>query len=234
MFDSLSIFLVMAVLLLGAAAVVSSLDTRLRRAIRRAPRFTTQTFVDGTIGKIAGRVKCPGEPLHAPLSGRPCVYYEVVVEAHRAGGRTGVWRELIRESKARDFVIEDEAGVAWVVMRGAEVAVVKEAHHRAGTLEDPTPELEAFLVKHGTPSKGFIHDRKYRYLESVVEPGEEVMICGFGAREPDPDPAQVTGGYRDNALRLVLTGGHATPLYITDDPLMIQATEARTSSERAR
>jgi hypothetical protein len=109
-----------------------------------------------------------------------------------------------------------------VSLRGAEVAVVKDSHRASGTFNDATPELEAFLAQHGHSSKGWLFNKRLRYKEGVLAAGEIVAVCGSGTREPNPDPSAATGGYREQAMRLVLSGNHQAPLYVTDDPSVLK------------
>jgi hypothetical protein len=203
-------------------ALYFSRDARIKRAIRNAALETTRDFQDRTIGKIQGTVRYLDEPLEAPLSARPCAYYEALVEEYRSNGKSGSWHEIICERKGQDFLLEDEAGVARISMHGAEVAVVKDSHHRSGTFNAATPELEAFLAKHGRSSKGWVFNKNLRYKEGVLEAGEIVAAYGLGTREPDPDPRAATGGYRDQAMRLVLSGNAEMPLHVTDDPSVLR------------
>jgi hypothetical protein len=221
---SLLVVLVIGVAAFGtvlALVLYFSRDARIKRAIRNATLATTQGFQDRTIGKIHGTLRYLDEPLKAPLSGRLCAYYEVLVEEYRSNGKSGSWHEIICERQSQDFLVEDETGMARVTMQGAEVAVVKDSHRASGTFKAATPDLEAFLARHGRSSKGWLFNKSLRYKEGVLAAGELVAVCGLGTREPDPDPRAATGGYRDQAMRLVLSGNAEMPLYATDDPSVL-------------
>ncbi|MEM9490253.1 MAG: hypothetical protein AAGC55_13990, partial [Myxococcota bacterium] len=137
-------------------------DARIKRMINRAPETTTADFDERQMGKLFGTLREVADPLQAPLTGRPCAYYEVIVEQYRSSGKSGSWRTIITEREGRDFVFEDSAGTALIKMGLAEVAVVQDRHFRSGTFNDATPELETFLARHGKSSEGWVFNKKLR------------------------------------------------------------------------
>jgi hypothetical protein len=212
--------------LLGAAVLVGlvvlgaffSHDARVKRALRKAPLHTTATFPAGAVATVQGTVCQLAEaPLVAPLTGRACAYYEAIVEEYRSSGKSGAWYPIIREQQGQDFLLDDGQGTARVIMHNASVALVKDVHFRSGLFEDATPVLEDFLARHGRASQGWVFNKKLRYREGVIEPGELVAVCGQGTREADPSPHATAAGYRDTPTRLLLSAAPAMPLYVSDD-----------------
>jgi hypothetical protein len=188
-----------------------------QRQLTAAPLQTTAEFPENTVGAVQGALRYLGDaPLVAPLTGRPCAYYEVIVEQPGLGEG---WEEVIRESQGQDFLLEDDGGLARVRVQDCEVRIFQDAHFRTGLLNEATPELETFLAKHGRTSTSWSFTKSMRFREGVLEEGETVAVCGYGTREVDPDPRAATGGYRDNALRLVLSARSDQPLLISDDYL---------------
>jgi hypothetical protein len=190
-------------------------DAVRRRRLLGAPLHTTTEFPENTVGAVQGALRYLGDgPLVAPLTGRPCAYYEVVVEQR---GINEGWDEIIRERQGQDFLLEDDHGLAQVRMRDCEVLLTNDAHFTTGLFEHATPELEALLARHGEKSTTWVFTRAMRFREGVLEAGETVAVCGHGTREVDPDPRAATGGYRDNALRLVLSASIDMPLHVSDE-----------------
>ncbi len=196
----------------------------IKRRIRKAPRFSVQDFPEGEFGKIVGRLAYLGEPLTAPLTQRRCAQYRVVVEERRSSGRSSHWASIIEEEDGRDFIVKDETGEALVRMRGAQVAVTKDARFRSGTFSDTiTPELESFLAEHGRESTGFLgFEKSLRYEEGVLEEGEEVAVCGVGRREEDPNARGSAEADAGKVHRLVLESSADTALYVTDDQWVVR------------
>jgi len=51
-----------------------------KRKLKKAAGVKISSFLSGEIAKVAGSVEFVGQPLIAPLSGRRCAYYYVLVE----------------------------------------------------------------------------------------------------------------------------------------------------------
>ena len=75
-----------------------------------APRQAT----DGSVAKVVGRCAPAGATLVSPISGRPCVYYKVVIKWYFLGDseEAAGWRisEDLCETKAVDFFLTDDTG----------------------------------------------------------------------------------------------------------------------------
>ncbi len=195
-------------------------EAKIRRTLKEARPVPISEAQAGQVVRIIGAVKPIGEPLRAPLSGKPCVFFEVTVEEHRSdGSKTGSWTEIIRETDVADFLVEDGTGRALVKTNAMKVLPVKDTELQSGFLKDAKPELEAFLQRHGQKSQGVLFNKSLRYKEGVFEPGERVSVLGLGKWEQDPDPQEAGTGYRDVPKRLVLSAiDDARPLLASDEP----------------
>lgn len=189
---------------------------RVRRALAAQPRALVEE-AQGTV-RVTGRVRRIGELLRAPLSGRPCVAYEMLV--NEAGNGMGSLPYCLVESQqACPFVVADESGEARVDPSGPlRIAVV---HDRTGTTswlgEYPGKhrEFARFLHAAGFPATGWLGRWKvFYYAEGVIEEGQVVTVGGSSAHELDP---AVRSDPRSVPERLVLRG------YV-DNPLLISGT----------
>lgn len=96
--------------------------------------------------RITGRVKALAGTIEAPLSGRPCVAFEAIVEE-----RTGAAPHRIgREVHVVPFVIGDVV----VDTAGARVILAAVAYERSGVLHSPTSREAALLARHGERRSG--------------------------------------------------------------------------------
>jgi hypothetical protein len=172
-------------------------------------RFASNVLFRAPIVKIAnatrnkptmviGRVRGMGRLLTAPLSQRPCVVYEVMVEAP---GDFDVMRfrqrQLLHETEARDFIVEDDSGRALVVVEGAALAlnVAWLPYPAAGETSLHDALLDEHRLDPPVP-------HALRFTEMVLVPGERVAV--FGASEHRPDPTREPRDYRSSSSWLVI------------------------------
>ena len=197
------------ILILGAFGVMAFLvwwfrrDAAIKRALRLYPLQRIAEVSEGDMVRVSGRLVYEGEeaPLQAPLSGRGCAAWRVLVQEYENRGRHGRWKTIVDESEASAFLLEDESGVAWV--KGAlEIATDLDAREGTGLFRGPSPELEEFLLQRGHGTKGWIFNKRIRYREGAFEAGETVTVAGTAHWELDP--SQVGQGYRDAGKRLRL------------------------------
>jgi hypothetical protein len=197
-------------------------EQRTKRAIRTAPGTPIAQAQAGNMAKLTGRVSYLTEPVSAPLSGRSCAYYLVTVEEYRSSGKSGSWVTILRDAGGVDFLIEDGTGRARVVNQALKVVAVQDAKYSSGTFNDATPELEAYLAKHGQKSKGWLFNKGMRYLEAVFEEGETVAIVGQIGFEHDPGAVPEGAGYRETPQRAVIAAPPGGYLLASDDPKVVQ------------
>lgn len=194
-------------------------DRRIRRLLKKSDRVEIAQFPDGASAKVVGAVVVENQHLNAPLTGRPCVYYEARVEEYKSRGKSGSWVTVIREVAGVPFFVRDSSGEALIDPSGANVAIDTDSKTKSGTFDGATPTEEAFLNRHGRESKGWVFNKSLRYREGVFEPGETVAAFGTGVREPDPGGVNAAQGYRGMPpTRLRLRHSHAGPLYLSDNP----------------
>ena len=197
---------------------------RHRRKLRKAPRLPIAEVKEGQLAKVAGTLRLAEEPaLEAPLSGRPCAFFEVEVEERQSSGKSSHWVTIIKEYESQQRIfVEDETGKALVTLMAPEVVLTMDAHYESGFLNDASPRLTAFLMRHGHSSEGWVFNKTIRYKEGVLEPGELVAVLGRGSWEPDPDPPPGGGasaGYRDMPMRLhVREAIEDDRMLMSDDP----------------
>jgi hypothetical protein len=175
-------------------------EQKMRRMLRRMTRVEIGKARDNKPVIVTGKLGFAGEPLVAPLTGRRCAAYTVVVEEQR--GTT--WTRIIEETRATDFFVRDETGKAHVLMNQSmdERAVVtldRGFDHRS------TPSrLTEFLARRGESTTGLFFERPLQAHEGVLEEGVLVVAAAVGRWEPDPEPDPVGTLYRESPRKLVL------------------------------
>lgn len=210
---------ILALLICGGIALwrwYFSKDARTRRALRAVHQVPIKDVQDGSEIRISGRAEPLSKSLSAPLSGRACFCWEVVVEEYQPiGGRSGRWVELIREQDATTFCVVDGSGTAIVKARCPQMALHQDGKYQSGMFDNTFDAFEEYLMKHGHSSTGLLGlNKKLRYREGVVEQGEHVCVCGRGLWVTDPDGGQA--GYRDRPRKLTIEDPNNGPMLISD------------------
>lgn len=196
------------------AARVALLHRRIRALHRRAPDATIATLAEAAVGRLRGSARAIGDALlTAPLSGRPCVYFAIVVDYRSASH--GVMRALGDDQDATAFLLEDDTGLARVEPERAWFDVAHGVVSSSKGAFDASPAQRAVLDRLALTAVDWFDVPALRYREAVIEPGAVIDVTGAGVREPDPD-ARPEGGYRDGSpTRLVLSSSPSCPLRIT-------------------
>jgi len=208
------------VMAMAVAAAYFSPPHRARRRARRTERALAarqRTWISEAHGpvRVTGRIHRDAKLLEAPLSGRPCVGYELVVD-EMSGAVPSLWERVLDLRQACPFLLEDDSGTARIDTAGhGFVALI---HDHVGVTSGIYPgnhrALSMVLESSGLlPMTWLGRWRPLRYAEGVLEPGELVTVGGYGAREIDP------GGDRPSVRsppeRLVIRGSEAEPLLMS-------------------
>ncbi|MEZ4384100.1 MAG: GIDE domain-containing protein [Nannocystaceae bacterium] len=210
------------VVLIGLSAVTAWIlthDRPRKRALRDAGCVSVTDYPDGGVKRIVGELSLLDEALTAPLSGRRCAAYEIVIEAP---GQYSTHR-VAHEIRSVPFVVRDETGQAVVRPEHAGVLITSDVRSTSSWSDDPTPEEEALLRRLASSYIGQTINSRLVYREGVLEPGEQVAVLGHGIRSCDDEVSETVthdGGYRIPAGPTVLTivGSPANPAFISDDP----------------
>ncbi len=186
---------------------------RWRQHLRRLRRTRIAEARAGTV-KLVGHVRVLEHTLVAPLTERRCVAWRTLVKDQSGEGSS----TMIDDRRAFDFLIDDGTGVASIRVAAAELELSYDGYRSSGLLKDAPEHIEAFLARHGKKSTTlFGLHRTLEYAEGVLEPGEEVVVCGTARWEPDPDPRNAQG-YRETPMRLTVDA-----TLLSDDRTLIYA-----------
>jgi hypothetical protein len=189
-------------------------ERRFRRELRAVPRSSIADLPGDTHGRIAGIAKPFERVLEAPLSGRRCVYYRILIASFDAG----YLRELATEQDAVRFVLEDRGHRAVIDPTHATFSTGFDHESTSRAATDADIMQLTLLERHALASHSFFGIDALLYREAIVGVGERITVVGAGTREPDPD-AMPMGSYREHAVtRLWLRGSARFPLVISDDP----------------
>lgn len=152
-----------------------------------------------TVGWVRGTVI--GEaPITAPLSGRACTYYKIVIEVPVEGQG---WKRLAYEARGQSFELDDGTGIALVDPGDAQVEVDYDRQFELrpdARVVQPIAELARRFK---------LPDELVVIREGVLEVGEVVAAHGRLVREPDPDPARA-------AIRVRVVGPGRERVFVSE------------------
>ena len=184
------------------------------RELKKSKAIPITRIKEGDYAKAIGIAKLVKDPLIAPISGRNCVFYQVIVEKRGSKNR---WSTVINQTVVQDFFIETRGEMAVVKTdqpkKFRKIFLEKDHKANSGFWNDANHRLEKYLKSHGSSSKGILGFSKTMcYYEGIIEPGERVAIKGIGNWKTIKEPI---AGFNYSKV-LTLTGSKDQKLLITD------------------
>lgn len=185
-------------------------------AMRKVPASEIPTAIDGEVVRIVGDVVAGDTQVTAPLSGRECVFYQVVVTAYSLGSSTpgdltsgsmvtASLKDAADECVGAQFYLRGSSGTARIVPDGAGAFFDAEEPFGSSDDEPLEPALRAFLDRHG------LTGNRYTATESVLVPGMRVSVMGVAEWSGD-------------RTELTLASTEERPLAISDLPDLLADT----------
>lgn len=184
---------------MGCCACCLSDDAKIREILDKIEVVRSSEIRAGDSKFAVGRVVLTGKSLIAPVSKRPCVYYEVVCERYvthtdSEGKKTHRWEHFFTEINKCDFILADPSAQQFAYVPGSsfnmKIYSVEDAGGAEGGLgsgwakpeaSDSNPYLQAMLDRHGADGKGFFGmggGPEIRYREGCFCVNEQVAILG--------------------------------------------------------
>jgi hypothetical protein len=211
-----------------------SADRRERRRLTSPPRRDIRDVVPGELVRIVGRVEVSA-PLEAPLTGRPCAFWRVIIRNGRdehtlrfrlrerldpeiAGGPypPSSATHIADDQRGVEFVIDDGTGRALVSVSNA-FAVLSHAHDsRSFDSWDLPPRTVAFLEERNIPMSKWV---PLACVEGIAGPGDTIAVIGVATHEPDS--GEQGRGYRDASTRVVMRAPTDGKLLVSDERLLV-------------
>lgn len=142
------------------------------RLLEDMPTSRIRSAAQGYVELYGVLCEGPGEPLAAPLTGRPCLWWRYRIEEYRENGKHKSWRVVESASSEGWLVLEDASGRCLINPLGAEVRPLRrEVWHgdRRHPLREPTHGLLGSLLALG---------KRYRYTEERLHVGDPLYALG--------------------------------------------------------
>jgi len=141
------------------------------RFIEDTPLVRIRSAAQGYV-RIQGRAGPPhGENTAAPLSGRPCVWWDYQIARKETNSKGGTeWNVVDQAQSVAPFTLADSDGQCLVGPVGAEVTPTSQDTWFGNTPQPtaPPPEARPFLTS----------EQNYRYTERLIAPGARLSVLG--------------------------------------------------------
>jgi E3 Ubiquitin ligase len=183
---------------------------QVKRRHRRTASSPIGELPENELGQITGRAAAFERTLTSPLTGRPCLYYALVVMEYRA--TTKRWRACVNERRGVSFALEDRTGRAIIDPSNAQLALHFDHIERLGYFDAPTDVQRAILDRHGIRAEGMLFTKRLRFHEALVEVGDDLAAIGAGIREPDLASPRESDYRAAFPTRLHVTNSASAPL----------------------
>jgi len=176
-----------------------------RRKIDRRPLTEVSETAIAAIKKDGARVRIKGravarEPLRtSPISFQDCIGFRLTVEWYN-GGDENEWTKVVEQDDLTTVVIADETGEA-VLHAPFELRLPSTGGQ--GT-DLPRAVVEALANADVARDDFFGMPKAFRYVETVLLPGDEIIAVGFASFEIDP--AVRSASHREPPVRCHLKG----------------------------
>jgi hypothetical protein len=196
--------------------VYFSEKVRFKRLFKKTPLQKIAYFKEADVAKIVGNVLVIDTPLKAPLTDRECAYYQIIVEQLVSTGKHAYWKTLVDEEKMTQFLIDDNSGgYAYFDSINLKKMIVKDYVYKTNFRNKPDAKLIEFLTNHSIDSKNWLGlDKKIRYKEAILEPGEKFALIAKGVWKKTEELGLPSSYYRV----LYLTPSDTQNMFISDDP----------------
>lgn len=142
------------------------------RLLEDMPTSKIRSAAQGYVELYGVLQEGPSEPLAAPLTGKPCLWWRYRIEEYRESGKSKSWRLLESASSEGWLSLADSSGQCLINPLGAEVRPARrESWH--GDRRHPRRE-----DSHGLLGQLLGMGKRYRYIEERLHAGDPLYALG--------------------------------------------------------
>lgn len=189
------------------------------RTLRKLPNKPYSGLKTNTFTKVTGKALAIENPLIAPYSNRPCVFYKIQIQQNKKSGKNNYWKTIVNEEKVQSFLLERNSDYVLVEPKenpkNYKSYLVIDKKTTSGTFNKPTPAFLKVLEKYNIKNEGYFGQNKsLRYTEAVIEIGEEITVAGIAKWKKISTPI---AGYSYSKIA-ALENSNQQKIIITDLP----------------
>ena len=182
------------------------------RLISDMPTSKVRSIAMGLVEVYGKIVASEGRVLKSPFTAKDCVYYKYKIEEYRSNGKSSSWVTVRKGEMAELFYLKDETGMVLVDPKGANVDIPSDNVINSGIGNSPSQTVLSFLGSQRLSHKSLFFNKRMRYTEYFLAPGDNCYILGTAGDNPFVEDATVQEGMEDVMIRK----GQGGIFYITD------------------
>jgi len=146
----------------------------LARTIEDHPTCTVRSAYQGYVELKGIGLYFDNDPVNAPLSKRPCIWYRYTVERRKSEGG---WETVDSGTSSETFLLDDGTGRVVVDPDGAEVTVKVKQTWTSRSSSVASAESMRFARRLGVPDA--LAGDLYRHTEERLLPGKRLYVLGL-------------------------------------------------------
>ena len=159
---------------------------RLWRTIAKTPTSPCRGVVAPGPVEVVGQVEADAPTEPGPFSGTPAAFGEWRIDELRRSGKNNRWVKVASGRVGGRFRVRDETGAVRVEPEGAELDLEATFKADSSLGVDPPPRVMAFLQARRIEFEGiFGANKRMRYHEHLLVPGQRVYVLGTAFHAPD-------------------------------------------------
>jgi len=161
-------------LLIEIPLSIFSRDNNLRRKFKKTP--TAKILKAESNIKIIGIIQKNESLYSAPLTKRPCLGFDILVQRSTSDGV----EDYIEDCKSVNFILKTDLGNVQIVAKNATIYLNKDYETSSGILKDPTKEIVKLLSIHKKSATSFGLNKSLLFKEGIIKQGDKISIYGKG------------------------------------------------------
>ena len=139
------------------------------RLILDTPKSLIRSAAQGYVEMQGDARLMPGEPILAPLTRLPCVWWSYCIEEHRGSGKSSHWATIQKDVSGHLFLLDDGTGQCVV---DPDQADVYPSVHKVWYGDEEYPEGGPEMASFGL-------GRRYRYTERRMHERDTLYVLGY-------------------------------------------------------
>jgi hypothetical protein len=203
-------------ILLGIGLLIWGLISfRVKRLIENIPTSKIRSIAMGLVELYGEIVPSKDNLLKSPFTNKDCVYYKYSVQELRSTGKNTYWATIDHGEEHSLFYLKDETGSVLVDPTGANIETPVDNKIDSSWGHDPPEAAKDFLAKRNIKWEGFLFgiNKKMKYIESFIAPGDKLYIMGTA----DDNPYVKDASTEKSAEDIMITKGKFEKFYYISD-----------------